>query len=97
MIKTLARWKIYLDRGRLYMMYCQFAMIAVVFTKSVSGHPWFSWAHGHTATITICIVLGLVVMCAAFGWADSKIGIRREEWLEIMRPTIDEIVKGVKR
>ena len=90
-VRRLARYKVYLDRGRAYLMFAQFGMVAVVFAQSLARHPWFSWIQGHAVLTTVVLVVGLFTVCGVLGWLDTRVGLRDEEWSQLLRSVVDDI------
>ena len=77
--KTFIRWKIYLDRARMYIGYINFFMIIVVFINSIKDNQYGRLLVDYSfISIPLLFVLflgGSLVL----GYLDSRWGIRSEE------------------
>jgi len=77
--RTLIRWKVYIDRSRMYIGYIQFLLIIFVSIKSF-GDNSFTELVFDFPFLSIPIVLAIFVLCSlALGYLDSKLGFREEE------------------
>jgi len=77
--RTLIRWKIYIDRSRMYIGYIQFFLIAIVFLEKYQdttfGHKIFDYA---LISLPLAIIL-FIFLSLILGYLDSKLGFRQEE------------------
>jgi hypothetical protein len=77
--RTLIRWKIYIDRSRMYIGYLQFFLIAIVFLEKYQDKPWgkkiFEYA---VISLPVAIIL-FIIFSLILGYLDSKLGFREEE------------------
>jgi hypothetical protein len=96
--KTLIRWKIYIDRAKMYIGYVQFLMIAFVFLKSYKessfGHLIFD-----NLLISVPIIIGLfVILLLVVGRIDTLLGFREEEMRNSAQtnPVTREILQNLK-
>jgi hypothetical protein len=77
--RTLIRWKIYLDRSRMYIGYIQFFLIGSVALQPFKDKPWAD-AIFRNAVITIPIAAILfVILSLVLGYLDTRLGLREEE------------------
>lgn len=94
--ERLVRVKIYFDRSRAYMSYIQLAMIGVVFVDAV---PFLSeWANRAPVLTYGGFVMLTLVAAWFFGWLDTRLGVRRQEFLDNSEenPLLVEILNHVK-
>ena len=96
--RNLIRWKIYIDRSRMYIGYIQFFLIGIVFLENYKDKPWgqkiFDYA---IISIPIAIVL-FIVFSLILGYFDSKLGFREEEQRNLSRsnPVLMEMLNQLK-
>ena len=96
--KTLIRWKIYIDRARMYIGYIQFIMIGFLLIKSykdtnagvlIFDHLWLS--------IPILFIL-FILLSLIIGRLDTVFGLREEELrnLSTSNPMMREIYDSIR-
>jgi hypothetical protein len=96
--RSLIRWKIYIDRSRMYIGYIQFFLIALVFFEKYQNTPWgktifdYAWI-----SLPVAIVL-FIILSLILGYLDSKLGFRQEELrnLSASNPVMMEILNELK-
>ncbi|MCG8697876.1 MAG: hypothetical protein MI922_07460 [Bacteroidales bacterium] len=77
--KTFIRWKVYIDRARMYIGYIQFFMIGIVFFDRFKDKTYADWISSH-AIIAIPVMFVLFMgISLILGYLDSKLGFRKEE------------------
>lgn len=77
--KTLIRWKVYIDRSKMYIGYIQFLLIIFMFIKNLGENQFTEMVFG-APYLSIPIILVLFVLCSlVLGYMDSKLGFREEE------------------
>ncbi|MGV8137777.1 MAG: hypothetical protein AB2L20_21415 [Mangrovibacterium sp.] len=96
--ETLIRWKIYIDRAKMYVGYIQFLMIAFVlletYKESYLGKLIFE-----NMIISIPIIfLVFIVLSLLLGRIDTLLGLREEELRNSSssNPVMRDILKNVK-
>ncbi len=96
--KTLIRWKVYVDRAKMYIGYIQFLMIAFVLLEAYKdtfiGQLIFS-----NMLISIPIIfLVFILLSLIIGRLDTLLGFREEELrnASTSNPVMREILSGVK-
>jgi len=107
LLKTIARWKTYLDRARSYIGYFQFAAMLLVMLKVYDDTTWGMWLFAHKLLLLLFIVL-LFCVLIIIGYVD-KLYVRpleQEEyiitnprWMDLYNKVIDlhtEIIKKTK-
>lgn len=96
--KTFIRWKVYIDRARMYIGYINFLMILVIFMRSIkdsqAGQFVFEYYY---FTFPVLFILFFIISLI-LGYMDSKLGFREEELrnLSVSNPVLMEILKSVK-
>ena len=96
--KTLIRWKIYIDRAKMYVGYIQFLMIAFVlleaYKESYLGQLIFE-----NMIISIPIIfLIFIIFSLIIGRIDTLLGLREEELRNssASNPVMQDILKNVE-
>ena len=83
--RTLIRWKIYIDRSRMYIGYIQFFLIVIVFLKSFKDRSWGELIFKNLfISIPIALILFLL-FSLILGYLDSKLGLRAEEFRNLSK------------
>lgn len=83
--KNLIRWKVYIDRSRMYIGYIQFFLIGIVFLKEYKETWWGEKVFDYALiSIPISVVL-FVLLSLILGYLDSKFGFREEEQRNLSR------------
>ncbi|HEX2919788.1 MAG TPA: hypothetical protein VHO50_01350 [Bacteroidales bacterium] len=77
--KSLIRWKVYIDRSRMYIGYIQFFLIGIVFLKEYKDTSWGEKIFEYTlVSIPVSIIL-FILLSLVLGYLDSRLGFREEE------------------
>ena len=77
--QKLIRWKVYLDRSKMYISYVQFFLIILLSIQSMGSNPISDFVTNHLV-ISIPVILALFVFLSlVVGYIDSKLGLREEE------------------
>lgn len=77
--QSLIRWKIYIDRARMYIGYFQFLMLVVIFINAIKDNTFGRYLVEYS-TISIPLLFVLFIGGSLLlGYLDSKLGIRSEE------------------
>lgn len=77
--KRIIRWKIYIDRARMYIGYINFFMIGFVFLKSFKDTQWGQYIYDHYYFTFPLLVFLFMVFSLVLGFIDTRLGIREEE------------------
>lgn len=96
--RTFIRWKIYIDRARMYIGYISFLMIAFMFLNDfkdetirhfLDENKWISYPVMMVVFLLFSMVLGRL---------DTKLGLRREEMRNAAteNPVTMEILQSIK-
>ena len=77
--KSLIRWKVYIDRSKMYMGYIQFLLIIFVTIESLGDNPVkeFVFTRPMIALPTILVIF--ILFSLVIGYLDSRLGFREEE------------------
>jgi hypothetical protein len=95
--QTLIRWKVSIDRSRMYLGYIQFFMILYVAVKSLHKSPFrdfiFDWWF---FTFPVMILLFLFI-CILLGYWDHRSGIREKEneTVSMQNPAVRQMLKDL--
>jgi hypothetical protein len=77
--RSLIRWKIYIDRSRMYIGYIQFFLIAIVFLEKYQDTTWGKTIFDYALfSIPVAVIL-FIILSLILGYLDSKLGFRQEE------------------
>lgn len=77
--QKLIRWKVYLDRSKMYIGYVQFFLIILVFIQSMESNPVSDYVANHLIISIPVILVIFVFLSLIVGYIDSKLGLREEE------------------
>ena len=77
--KSIVRWKIYIDRARMYIGYISFLMIGFVFLNSFQSEEIRHFLDQNKLIIYPVILILFIVVSLFLGRLDTKLGMRREE------------------
>ncbi len=96
--KSVVRWKIYLDRARMYIGYINFVMIAFVFLNSFKDEKIRSILDDHKLLVYPLIMIGFIGISLLLGRLDTKLGMRKEELRNhaTSNPVTMEILSSLK-
>jgi hypothetical protein len=96
--RSLIRWKIYIDRSRMYIGYIQFFLIAYVFLNDFKNTPWGGLIFKYAIySVPVAIVL-FIFLSLILGYLDTKLGLREEEMNNLSRynPVMMEMLETLK-
>ncbi|WP_206485606.1 hypothetical protein [Thalassotalea sp. G2M2-11] len=77
--KALIRWKVYIDRSKMYIGYVQFLLIIFVFIKSLGDNPVTNFVFNSPLIAVPIILIIFVLASLVLGYLDSRLGFREEE------------------
>ncbi len=95
---TLIRWKVYIDRARMYIGYIQFFMIGIVFMEAFRDEPFgqliFRYIYISIPILFVLFIVGSIII----GYLDSRFGLREEELrnLSSSNPVLRDIQQELK-
>lgn len=96
--RSFVRWKIYIDRARMYLGYINFLMIAFVFLNSIKNSGIRNFLDGNHLFTYPLIILIFLVFSLILGRLDTKLGFRREELRNssVENPVLMEILGSLE-
>ncbi|NQZ23252.1 MAG: hypothetical protein HRT53_14505 [Colwellia sp.] len=96
--KSLIRWKVYIDRSKMYIGYVQFLLIIFVFIKSLGDNPVTEFVFTSPMIAVPVILIIFVIISLAIGYLDSRLGFREEEIRNHSKsnPVLMDIQKSLK-
>ena len=77
--KSMIRWKVYIDRSKMYIGYVQFLLIIFVFIKSLGDNPLTVFVFNSPMIAVPVILVIFVIASLILGYLDSRLGFREEE------------------
>ena len=96
--RTFIRWKIYIDRARMYIGYISFVMIAFMFLNDFKDETIRHFLdENKLITYPVMMVL-FMVFSLILGRLDTKLGLRKEEMRNAANenPVTMEILQNIK-
>ena len=96
--RTFIRWKIYIDRARMYIGYISFIMIAFMFLNDFKDQTIRNFLdENKLITYPVMMVL-FMVFSLILGRLDTKLGLRKEEMRNAAteNPVTMEILENIK-
>ncbi len=77
--KTAVRWKIYLDRAKMYLNYINFVMIVFVFLNSINDSRIREVLDENKIVFYPLVMVLFISLSLVLGFFDTKLGLRKEE------------------
>jgi hypothetical protein len=77
--KSLIRWKVYIDRSKMYIGYIQFLLIVFVTIESLGDNPVKEFVFTNPMIALPIILVLFIIFSLVIGYLDSKLGFREEE------------------
>ena len=77
--KTFVRWKIYIDRARMYIGYISFIMIAFMFLNDFKDATIRQFLDENKLITYPAMMVVFLLFSLLLGRLDTKLGLRREE------------------
>jgi len=95
--KALVRWKIYIDRARMYVGYISFIMIAFMFLNDLKDDTIRHFLDDNKIITYPLVMLLFMVFSLILGRLDTKFGVRKEEMRNASseNPVLMEILEKV--
>lgn len=96
--RAIIRWKIYIDRAKMYIGYINLVMMVVVFLNAIKDNKYGKILEdNYIISIPVLIVL-FIGFSLVLGYLDTKLGLRREELrnLSIENPVQKEILETLR-
>lgn len=96
--KTLIRWKIYIDRARMYVGYIQFLMIAFVLLEAYKDSNLGQLIFNNMLISVPIIFILFILLSLIVGRIDTILGLREEELRNssTSNPVMREILKNME-
>ena len=96
--KKLIRWKVYIDRSRMYIGYIQFFLIIFVFIKSLGDNHFTEYIFSHSLVALPVLLFLFILLSLVIGYIDSRLGFREEEIRNFSRsnPVLTDIQKSLR-
>ena len=77
--RTFIRWKIYIDRARMYIGYISFVMIAFMFLNDFKDQTIRTFLDENKLITYPLMMVVFVLFSLVLGRLDTKLGLRKEE------------------
>lgn len=96
--KTLIRWKIYIDRAKMYVGYIQFLMIALVLLKAYKDSFLGKVIFDNMLLSIPILFFVFIILLLVVGRIDTLLGLREEELRNssASNPVLRDIYKNVE-
>ena len=96
--KAFVRWKIYIDRARMYIGYISFVMIVYLFLNDFENESIRSFLDNNKLISYPIVMILFIVFSLILGRLDTKFGVRKEEMRNASseNPVLMEILEKVK-
>jgi hypothetical protein len=95
---TFIRWKIHIDRSRMYLGYIQFFMIGIVFFEAFKDKPFGIIIYKYAFISIPVLFLAFIFFSILLGYLESKLGLKEEEQkkLTTSNPVMMELMNDIK-
>ncbi len=77
--RAVVRWKIYLDRARMYLSYINFVMIAFVFLNAIKDQQVRDLLDQNKLLVYPAVMIIFIIVSLLLGRLDTWLGMRKEE------------------
>lgn len=96
--RTFIRWKIYIDRARMYIGYISFVMIAFMFLNDFKDETIRSFLDENKLITYPVMMVVFILFSLILGRLDTKLGLRKEEMRNAAteNPVTMEILSNLK-
>lgn len=96
--RTFIRWKIYIDRARMYIGYISFVMIAFMFLNDFKDESIRNFLDENKLITYPVMMVVFVLFSLVLGRLDTKLGLRKEEMRNAAteNPVTMEILSDLK-
>ncbi|MFV0592570.1 MAG: hypothetical protein ACK5M7_14380 [Draconibacterium sp.] len=97
--RTFIRWKIYIDRARMYIGYISFVMIAFMFLNDLKDQSIRNFLDENKWVTYPVMMVAFIVFSLILGRIDTKLGLRKEEMRNaaVENPVTIEILENLKK
>ena len=95
---TFIRWKIHIDRSRMYLGYIQFFMIGIVFFKAFKDKPFGALIFKYAFITIPLLFIAFIFLSILLGYFESRLGLKEEEQRKLTstNPLMMELLNDVK-
>ncbi|MFN8259010.1 MAG: hypothetical protein U0W24_25195 [Bacteroidales bacterium] len=95
---TFVRWKIHIDRSRMYLGYIQFFMMGIVFFKAFEDEPIGKLIFRYAFISIPVLFLSFIFFSILLGYWESRLGLKEEEQKKLTshNPLMMELIKDIK-
>jgi len=96
--KALIRWKVYLDRSKMYIGYINLFMMVTIFIGAIKNTDIGKFLLSNVYVAIPVLIVVFVICALILGYWDSKLGIRSEEMrnLSLQNPVQKEILLTIR-
>ncbi|MFY0653656.1 MAG: hypothetical protein JXQ96_16550 [Cyclobacteriaceae bacterium] len=101
--RSLIRWKVYIDRAKMYIGYIQFFMIGVIFLErfddwSIGDHTVKEFVDDYMWYVLPVLFVLFILLSLIVGFLDTRFGLREEELRNASssNPVLREIQSDLK-
>lgn len=96
--RTFIRWKIYIDRARMYIGYISFVMIAFMFLNDLKDQTIRNFLDENKWITYPVMMVVFLLFSLVLGRLDTKLGLRREEMRNAAaeNPVTMEILENIR-
>lgn len=96
--RSLIRWKIYIDRARMYIGYAQFIMIGFVFLKAFEDTGFGQLIFNNLWISAPILFVLFIIVSLLIGRIDNLLGLREEELRNsaVSNPVTREILENIQ-
>ena len=96
--KSLIRWKVYIDRARMYVGYIQFMMIGFMFLDNYKETSWGTLIFDHLIYSLPVLFILFILLHLILGRIDTLLGFREEEMRNASssNPVMRELLSNIK-
>jgi len=100
--RSLIRWKVYLDRSKMYISYINLFMMVTIFLEAIKNTTIGKFFMAHVYVAIPVLIIIFIFFALLLGYWDSKYGIRSEEMRNLtsqnpIQMEILELVRDIKK
>jgi len=97
--KTLIRWKVYLDRSKMYIGYINLFMMVTIFLGAIKNTEVGKFLIANVFIAIPVLIILFIFFALLLGYWDSRLGIRSEEMrnLSSQNPVQMEILSTIRK
>ncbi len=97
--RALIRWKVYVDRSKMYIGYINLFMMVTIFLGAIKNTEIGKLLIAHVYVAIPILIILFMLFALLLGYWDSRLGIRSEEMrnLSSQNPVQMEILKTIRK